>query len=350
MTPRLLERYRTEVVPKLSQGVRVQERPPGAAPREGRGEHGRRRGDAEREADREGGRGARRDHRPEGGDPQGAQVDRELQAAPGPGDRLHGDAARHAHVGVLRPARERGAAARARLQGVSPKAFDGRGNYTLGIREQIIFPEIDYDKVEKITGLNVTVCTTRPQRRRGQGAARRTSACRSARSQDRTTDHDDRSDRRHADAHPQRGSGAPRATSCPSSKLKLAIAGVLQRRGLPRLGEGRGRATASASLVLGIRYDDGRPAADRRDPAASRKPGPPRLRRQGRPPARAQRARHGRALDVARRALRPRGARAERSAASCSARSGSRCRASVSKPVAIPSGVTVDKVDGRRCA
>ena len=46
------------------------------------------------------------------------------------------------------------------FKGVSPKAFDGRGNYTLGIREQIIFPEVDYDKVEKITGLNVTVCTT----------------------------------------------------------------------------------------------------------------------------------------------------------------------------------------------
>ncbi len=46
------------------------------------------------------------------------------------------------------------------FKGVSPKAFDGRGNYTLGIREQIIFPEIDYDKVEKITGMNVTVCTT----------------------------------------------------------------------------------------------------------------------------------------------------------------------------------------------
>ena len=46
------------------------------------------------------------------------------------------------------------------FNGTSPKAFDGRGNYTLGIREQIIFPEINYDKVERITGMNVTVCTT----------------------------------------------------------------------------------------------------------------------------------------------------------------------------------------------
>jgi large subunit ribosomal protein L5 len=46
------------------------------------------------------------------------------------------------------------------FRGTSPKAFDGRGNYTLGIREQIIFPEVDYDQVEKITGMNVTICTT----------------------------------------------------------------------------------------------------------------------------------------------------------------------------------------------
>jgi large subunit ribosomal protein L5 len=46
------------------------------------------------------------------------------------------------------------------FKGVSPKAFDGRGNYTLGIREQIIFPEVNYDAVERITGLNVTVCTS----------------------------------------------------------------------------------------------------------------------------------------------------------------------------------------------
>ena len=46
------------------------------------------------------------------------------------------------------------------FKGVSPKGFDGRGNYTLGLREQIIFPEVDFDKVEKIVGMNVTVCTT----------------------------------------------------------------------------------------------------------------------------------------------------------------------------------------------
>jgi len=46
------------------------------------------------------------------------------------------------------------------FRGVSPKAFDGKGNYTLGVKEQIIFPEINYDRVEKIKGLNITVVTT----------------------------------------------------------------------------------------------------------------------------------------------------------------------------------------------
>jgi large subunit ribosomal protein L5 len=46
------------------------------------------------------------------------------------------------------------------FRGVSPKAFDGKGNYTLGIKEQIIYPEIDYDKVDKIRGMNLTFVTT----------------------------------------------------------------------------------------------------------------------------------------------------------------------------------------------
>ncbi|MBL1352854.1 MAG: 50S ribosomal protein L5 [Zetaproteobacteria bacterium] len=46
------------------------------------------------------------------------------------------------------------------FQGVSPKSFDGRGNYTLGLKEQIIFPEIDYDKVDKVRGMDITICTS----------------------------------------------------------------------------------------------------------------------------------------------------------------------------------------------
>jgi large subunit ribosomal protein L5 len=46
------------------------------------------------------------------------------------------------------------------FRGLNPKSFDGNGNYSLGIKEQIIFPEINYDKVEKIRGLNITICTS----------------------------------------------------------------------------------------------------------------------------------------------------------------------------------------------
>jgi large subunit ribosomal protein L5 len=46
------------------------------------------------------------------------------------------------------------------FRGVSTKSFDGRGNYTLGIRDQLIFPEIDYNKVEKIKGMNICITTT----------------------------------------------------------------------------------------------------------------------------------------------------------------------------------------------
>jgi large subunit ribosomal protein L5 len=54
------------------------------------------------------------------------------------------------------------------FKGVSGKAFDGRGNYSLGIKEQIIFPEIDYDKIDKIKGMNVTVVTTAQNDKEGK--------------------------------------------------------------------------------------------------------------------------------------------------------------------------------------
>jgi large subunit ribosomal protein L5 len=46
------------------------------------------------------------------------------------------------------------------FRGVSPKAFDGRGNYSVGLKEQLIFPEIEYDKIEKIHGMNIIIVTT----------------------------------------------------------------------------------------------------------------------------------------------------------------------------------------------
>ncbi|MBU5861021.1 50S ribosomal protein L5, partial [Vibrio cholerae O1] len=46
------------------------------------------------------------------------------------------------------------------FRGLSAKSFDGRGNYSMGVREQIIFPEIDYDKVDRVRGLDITITTT----------------------------------------------------------------------------------------------------------------------------------------------------------------------------------------------
>ena len=45
------------------------------------------------------------------------------------------------------------------FRGLNPKSFDGNGNYSLGIKEQIVFPEINYDKIDKVRGLNITICT-----------------------------------------------------------------------------------------------------------------------------------------------------------------------------------------------
>ena len=46
------------------------------------------------------------------------------------------------------------------FRGINPNAFDGRGNYALGLKEQLIFPEIDYDKIDKIRGMDIAICTT----------------------------------------------------------------------------------------------------------------------------------------------------------------------------------------------
>src|SRR5919197_264253 len=58
------------------------------------------------------------------------------------------------------------------FKGVSAKSFDGKGNYTVGIREQIIFPEINYDKIEKIKGMNVTIVTTAKNDEEGRALLR----------------------------------------------------------------------------------------------------------------------------------------------------------------------------------
>lgn len=54
------------------------------------------------------------------------------------------------------------------FRGLSPRAFDGRGNYSLGVREQIIFPEIDYDRIDKLRGLDITITTSARTDEEGQ--------------------------------------------------------------------------------------------------------------------------------------------------------------------------------------
>ena len=56
------------------------------------------------------------------------------------------------------------------FKGVPPKGFDGRGNYALGLQEQLIFPEIVYDKVDKVRGMDIIIVTTAPHGRGGEGA------------------------------------------------------------------------------------------------------------------------------------------------------------------------------------
>ena len=65
------------------------------------------------------------------------------------------------------------------FRGVSTKSFDGRGNYTLGVKDQLIFPEIDYSKVEKTKGMNISITTTARTDAEGAGAAEARWECRS---------------------------------------------------------------------------------------------------------------------------------------------------------------------------
>ena len=89
------------------------------------------------------------------------EVDRRLQAPRGPVDRRQGHAAGRPHVGVPRPARSASPSpASATSAACRRTVFDGRGNYTFGVTEQLIFPEIDYDKVDATRGMDITIVTT----------------------------------------------------------------------------------------------------------------------------------------------------------------------------------------------
>ena len=75
------------------------------------------------------------------------------------------------------------------FRGVSPKSFDGRGNYALGLKEQIVFPEINYDQVDAVRGMDIVIVHHRQDRRRSQGAARRLPTCRSSTERRERTEH-----------------------------------------------------------------------------------------------------------------------------------------------------------------
>ena len=172
MAARLREHYQKNGGSGAHQGVRLQERHGGAEDREDHDQHRPGRSHPERQAD---GRRGERTGQIAGQKPvitKATQVDRRSSSCARAVDRLHGDAARRPHVRILRPAGERGSAARPRFpRRVARKIFDGRGNYTLGIKDQLIFPEIDYSKVDKTKGMNISHHHHGPHRCRGPGAA-----------------------------------------------------------------------------------------------------------------------------------------------------------------------------------
>ena len=103
----------------------------------------------------------------------GAQVDRHLQGARRHADRrkvtLRGDRMYEFLDRLVTIALPRVKD----FRGLNPKSFDGRGNFAMGLKEHIVFPEIDYDQVDQIWGMDVIVCTTAEHRRRGARASAR---------------------------------------------------------------------------------------------------------------------------------------------------------------------------------
>ena len=179
------EVQRTIAIPALTKQFAYKNPMPGAAPREDRHQHGPRRRRDEPEDHRLRRRGAPRHHRSEAGRHARQEGDRELQAPRGPSHRRDGHAPREQDVGVPRSPRSRSRSRACATSGRLPRGFDGKGNYTLGLKEQIIFPEIDYDRSTSIKGMNISFVTTAQHRRRGARAPRSTSACRSGRPENR---------------------------------------------------------------------------------------------------------------------------------------------------------------------
>ena len=122
---------------------------------------------------RQGRRRRRDDHRPEASHHAREEVDRQLPAARRQRPSASPVTLRGARMYEFLDRLVNAALPRIRdFQGARPNAFDGRGNYSLGIREQLIFPEIDYDKVDKVRGMQINDRHHRQERRRGPAAPR----------------------------------------------------------------------------------------------------------------------------------------------------------------------------------
>ena len=104
-------------------------------------------------------------------DHQGPDGGQRLPPPRGQRDRLPRDAPRPADVRVPRPPDQRRPAPHPRLPRRQPKSFDGNGNYSMGLTEQLVFPEIDPDKVTFTQGMDITFVTTHHERRRGPRTA-----------------------------------------------------------------------------------------------------------------------------------------------------------------------------------
>ena len=172
--PRLKTRYHDEIKAALQQQLGLAQRDAGADAREDRHQHGRRPGHPAAVAARGRRHRPHRDLRAEADRDQGQALDRRLQAPRGPVDRHQGHAARRPHVGVPRPPDRRSPSpASATSAGCRPTSWDGRGNYTFGLNDQTVFPEIDYDKIDTPRGMDITIVTTATDDAGRQGPARR---------------------------------------------------------------------------------------------------------------------------------------------------------------------------------
>ena len=155
----LKQRYNDEI--RASSGpARPRQRHAGAAAREDRHQHGRRRRSAAGEPAR--GRGARLEtiagQKPIVTRAKKSIAGFKLREGNAIGAKV--TLARRPHVGVLRPPHQHRHPPHPRLPRPAPTRFDGHGNYTFGVTEQLIFPEIDYDRIDATRGMDITIVTT----------------------------------------------------------------------------------------------------------------------------------------------------------------------------------------------